>query len=141
MSLDRSELAKRLIVGSPSEWIKPFDIDKYIGNAPLIEKLWEEKQLALTENLDLKNKIRVLEVRTHEFELTNQKLHDALKHGRDKSKISLGLSGIATLLTGLGMNLITSDLQAKQSLFWTGVILIIVGSSIEGFTIVYTIKR
>ena len=141
MPPNKTELAKQLIVGSPSEWIKPFDINKYVGNPPLIEKLWEERQLALTENFDLKNQLRVAESTNHSIELENQRLRSEIDNAKYKSIITLVLSGLATILTGLGINLVTADLEAKQSLFWTGIVLIVMGSVVEGLAIVQNMKR
>lgn len=128
-------------MGSPSEWVKPFDINNYVDNPPLIEKLWEERQLAITENFELKSQIKTAETKNHTLELENQRLHDELENAKNRSITILILSGISTILTGLGINLVTSDLQDKQSLFWTGVILIVLGSAVEGLAIIQNVKR
>ena len=74
MSENTVDQAKRIIVGEYVEWIKRFDVNEYVKNRPMIEKLYEEKQLALASSLQLEEKARNYELRVHELELQNQKL-------------------------------------------------------------------
>lgn len=69
--LDR---ARKLIIGKESDWIKPFNPDDFLGNVRLIEKLHEEKQLALLTSIDLENQTKGLEVQIQELKLANERL-------------------------------------------------------------------
>ena len=126
MPNERADEARRIMIGSPMSWVKSFNVSEYINNPPMIEKLWEEKQMAFTENLDLKAQLKRIEARIHLLELDNQKLGFKASESDKKIFIVFSLSLIATLLTGLGINLATSN-----SKDFTGWALIILGAVIE----------
>jgi hypothetical protein len=104
-----SERAKRQIVGRPIEWIKRFDVNDYRDNPPMIEKLFEERQLALSSSLDLEKHVKELESQNHQLELAKQRLELLVSEANRKSLILFSLSLLATILVGIGVNVATSS--------------------------------
>ncbi len=117
---------KRRIIGRTSDWIKRFDVSEYVQNPPLIEKLHEEKQLALSHTLDLEIQISKLSEKNHELELQNQKLmlqYDEQKH---RSSYIFALSIIAGITASIGANIATGEPYG-----WVGWIMIAVAVALE----------
>lgn len=109
MSSEVADEAKRRIIGRASDWVKSFDVDEHVKHPPLIEKLHEEKQLALVRSNDLEEQVSDLSNRIHELEKENQKLilqHDEIK--KDSLTIFV-LSLIAAILASIGANLATGQ--------------------------------
>jgi hypothetical protein len=147
--------AKRRIIGRYTEWVKKFDVDEYTQHPPMIEKLYEEKQLAAITVLELEQKVEELSTALHNQELDNQKLsilidekqarildlceleqendeltttsrNSELENQRLKMQLAesrrlsfagFGLSLVATLLAGIGVNLATDQPQEMPG--WT----------------------
>jgi len=101
--------ARRKIVGRSIEWIKRFDVNDYRENTPMIEKLFEEKQLALSKSMDLEKHTRELEIQNHKLELEKQRLELLLSEANRKSLILFALSLLATILIGIGVNVATAS--------------------------------
>jgi len=118
--------AKRRIIGRTSDWIKKFDVSEYVQNPPLIEKLHEEKQMALAHSLDLEKQVHALFERNHELELQNQKL--LLQHNEQKRRSSyvFVLSLIAAITVSIGVNIATDKPYG-----WVGWIMIVIAISLE----------
>lgn len=127
MKQDAADQAKKLIVGEYVEWIKRFDVNEYIKNRPMIEKLYEEKQLALAVSLQLEGRIRESEALIHELELENQRLEIQVQETSRKSFITFLLSLLATVLVGVGVNIATSTPYA-----WTGWVMVIIACLLQG---------
>jgi len=136
MSMDKSEHAKRVMIGRPADWIKRFDPGDYKDNPPMIEKLYEERQLALTVSFDLEKQVRELEAQVVELKLLNQRLNLELKEASRKSIIVFGLSLLATVLVGIGVNIATSSPYG-----WTGWVMIISALILEGIAFLARPKR
>jgi hypothetical protein len=45
MSQDFLDQVKRKMIGTSPNWIKPFKVDDYVSNPPLIEKLYSDRAL------------------------------------------------------------------------------------------------
>src|SRR5438067_1088807 len=108
MTQDAADQAKKLIVGESVEWIKRFDVNEYFKNRPMIEKLYEEKQLALAMSLQLEGRVKDSESRIHELELQNQRLEIQAQETSRKSFLTFLLSLLATVLVGVGVTIATS---------------------------------
>lgn len=108
MSSCRTERARKLIIGRDTDWIKNFKVGEYIQNIPLIEKLYEEKQLALVRVDDLEKQVKIVEVKLHTLELENQAKTIRLLELNKQSNFSFVLSLVATILVGIGVNVATS---------------------------------
>lgn len=121
-----TERAKRIIIGRYAEWIKRFDVNEYVQNAPLIEKLYEEKQLALTSSIDLERQLEELESQYHELQLQNQRLELELNEATRRSYFLFAVSLVATLLVGIGVNIATSSPAG-----WTGWVMIVAACILE----------
>jgi hypothetical protein len=126
MMTQGSERAKRQIVGRPIEWIKRFDVNDYRDNPPMIEKLFEERQLALSSSLDLEKHVKELESQNHQLELAKQRLELLVSEANRKSLILFSLSLLATILVGIGVNVATSSPNN-----FTGWVMIVAASIIE----------
>jgi hypothetical protein len=126
MPTDSTERAKRMMIGRYADWVKRFDVNEYVQNRPLIEKLYEEKQLALSSSIDLGQEVKVLESQIHELKLINQRLELELSELNKKSSLLLILSLLATILLGIGVNIATSSPND-----WTGWIMIVSACIIE----------
>ncbi len=121
-----SQRAKRQIVGRPIEWIKRFDVNDYRDNPPMIEKLFEERQMALSSSLELEKRVKELEFHNHELELSKQRLELTLDEVSRKSFILFSLSLLATILVGIGVNVATSS--SNNFIGW---VMIVAASIIE----------
>ena len=119
MAKGLSEQALEKIVGRTPNWIKPFDVNDYLDNRAMIEKLYEERQMALAKVIDLENKVSALSKRVHDFELSKQRLEIMLSEKATRSFWAFGISLIATVTMGIGANIITSS-----ELVWLGWFLI-----------------
>jgi hypothetical protein len=75
MSDDLSTQAIRRMLGRTLNWIKPFDVTEYLDNRPMIEKLYEERQLALAKSVELEKTVSALSLRIHQLELSEQRLN------------------------------------------------------------------
>ncbi len=126
MPTDSTERAKRMMIGRYADWVKRFDVNEYVQNRPLIEKLYEEKQLALSSSIDLGQEVKALESQLHELKLTNQRLELELNESNRKSSLLFILSLLATILLGIGVNIATASPSD-----WTGWIMIVSACIIE----------
>jgi len=114
------------MIGRYAEWIKTFDVTDYIQNPPMIEKLFEEKQLALSSSFDLEKQVKELESQVYELKLQNQKLELEVAEASRKSFIMFSLSLLATVLLGIGVNIATSTPNG-----WAGWIMIVTAFILE----------
>jgi hypothetical protein len=119
MSGDLTGKAKRKIIGRSPDWIKKFDVEEYVQNPPMIEKLYEERQLALLTSLDLENQVQSLSSRIRELELEKQRLSLRLGETRRRSFTTFTLSLLATILAAIGVNVSTDTPYG-----WTGWVMI-----------------
>jgi hypothetical protein len=118
--------AKRVIIGRHRSWIKKFDSSEYLQNEPMIEKLFEEKQLALLRTIELESELETLTNQVHELELDNQKMSMKLDENKRQSLIVFSLSLLATILIGIGVNVATGN-----PYIWVGWIMIVAAVIIE----------
>lgn len=126
MTQDTTDQAKKLIVGEYVEWIKRFDVNEYVKNRPMIEKLYEEKQLALAASLQLEVRVKESETRIHELELQNQRLEIQVQETSRKSVTTFLLSLLATILVGVGVNIATSTPYG-----WTGWVMVAIAGILQ----------
>jgi hypothetical protein len=119
MSSELVKRAKQRIVGHYRDWIKEFDVSEYRDNPPLIEKLHEEKQLALATSLELEERVADLTNQVHELELENQSLADQLEAREQRSFVAFILSLITAVSVSIGTNIATDKPYG-----WVGWILI-----------------
>lgn len=136
MSDDLASQAKRKIVGRYPDWIKTFDADEYLQNRPMIEKLHEEKQLALATNLGLEQKVRDLSEQVHQLELENQVLSSQLIDSEQRSTVVFALSLVAAILVGIGVNIATDNPYT-----WAGWIMVVAAVVIEILVFYMTVQR
>jgi hypothetical protein len=114
------------MIGEPESWVKRFDVTDYLGNRPMIEKLHEEKQLALSSYLKSEKDVKILKKGIHDFELENQRLKERLNGLSRKSTETFILGLIATIFIGLGVNIITS-----KPYTWVGWLLVIIACGLQ----------
>lgn len=126
MPAEASERAKRMMIGKYADWVKRFDVNEYVQNPPLIEKLYEEKQLALTSSVDLEQEVKILQSQIHELNLVNQRLELEVNESSRKSSLLFTLSLLATILVGIGVNIATSSPDG-----WAGWVMIVAASILE----------
>lgn len=119
MSSELVKRAKQRIVGHYPDWIKEFDVSEYRDNPPLIEKLYEEKQLAFATSLELEERVADLTNQVHELELENQSLADQLEAREQRSFVAFILSLITAVSVSIGTNIATDKPYG-----WVGWILI-----------------
>jgi hypothetical protein len=127
MPIVRTEKARRIIIGRYTDWVKQFDVNEYVQNPPMIEKLYEEKQLALTSTFDLERQVESLELQVNEYKFEKQRLELELGEASRKSFTMFALSLLATVLVGIGVNIATSS-----PIGWAGWIMIISACLLEG---------
>jgi len=121
-----SERIRRMRVGRYSDWVKRFDINEYVQNPPMIEKLYEEKQLALTSSFEMEENIKTLEAQVYDLKFKNQRLELKLEEANRKGFIVFAIALLATLLIGIGVNVATSSPSN-----WTGWVMIVAGCILE----------
>jgi hypothetical protein len=126
MSDDLSNQAIRKILGRTPNWIKPFDVTEYLDNRPMIEKLYEERQLALAKSVELEKTVSELSARIHQLELNGQRLNLKLSEHKSLSFTVFGLSLIATITIGIGVNVLTSSTYE-----WIGWLLVAIAAVLE----------
>lgn len=127
MPIAEPERARRMIIGRYADWVKRFDVNEYVQNPPMIEKLYEEKQLAFTSAIDLERQVKDLESRIHELNLQNQRLELKVSEVSHKSFLMFALSLLATVLAGIGVNIATSLPNSS-----TGWVMIVAACLLEG---------
>lgn len=118
---------KKLVIGNINGWIKQFNVDDYINNQPMIEKLYEEKQTALISYFEIENKVESCELEIKRLTRENQELKSLQKNIKQRSLINFSLNIIATVLIGIGVNIIS----AAKIYFWTGWIMVGVAIILE----------
>lgn len=126
MPTDATERAKRRMIGRYADWVKRFDVNEYVQNRPLIEKLYEERQLALSSTIDLEQEVKTLESEIHDLKLVNQRLELEITEANKKSSLLFVLSLLATILVGIGVNIATSSPNG-----WTGWVMIVTACVLE----------
>ncbi len=105
----------RKVINDDLDWICKFKIEDYIDNAPLIKKLYEEKQSAIVLKHKYENDIIDLKEVNHQLELKNKKLEMELHSIKSQKFLWYYiLSLIPPLLIGIGVNLITSEGLSNQ---------------------------
>jgi F0F1-type ATP synthase assembly protein I len=93
----------------------------------MIEKLYEERQLALTSTFDLEKRVESLESQVNDYKLANQRLELELREASRKSFVMFALSLLATVMVGIGVNIATAS-----PIGWAGWIMIISACLLEG---------
>jgi hypothetical protein len=124
--------AKRVIIGRYPDWIKKFDVEDYFNNRPMIEKLYEERQLALTTTLDHEETIKGLANEVDELRAENLRLALKLRGNKKQSVLIFILSLLAAILISIGVNIVTD-----KPYTWVGWVLI--GSSVVLELIIFMI--
>ncbi len=126
----KDHLAKRtsrkLKVGEYADWVKRFDVEEYLGNRPMIEKLYEEKQLALVDAFDFEERLDAVLAAQQRLELDNQGLRQRLADAQRRSSVAFCLSLISVILIGLGISLSTGS--ASKEIGWA---LVTIGVGVE----------
>ena len=115
------------MIGRYAEWVKPFNVSDYLQNAPMIERLFQDRQMALASSFDLEKQVKDLESEIHELRLQNQRLELEVNEASRKSSIMFALSLLATVLIGIGVNIATSVPYA-----WTGWVMVVAACLLEG---------
>jgi hypothetical protein len=118
--------ARRRMIGSYPDWIKKFNVIDYVFNPRLIEKLYEEKQLLLVECLELREPTHSQSSELQALKLENQRLALQLNEAKRRSALMFVVSVLASLLTGIGVNVATSNPDR-----WIGWIMIVFGIVLE----------
>jgi hypothetical protein len=118
--------ARRRMIGSYPDWIKKFNVIDYVFNPRLIEKLYEEKQLLLVECLELREATQSQSSELQALKLENQRLALQLNEAKRRSALMFVVSVLASLLTGIGVNVATSNPDR-----WIGWIMIVFGIVLE----------
>ena len=114
------------LLSQRQKWIKRFNIDDYIDNRPMIEKLYEERQLALCAVQELQERLETMTKEHQELRLENHGLRKELHQTTRQAASIFILSLVALVLLGLGVNVAT----AKPS-EWLGWALIVAGIIVE----------
>ena len=99
----------------------------------MIEKLYEERQMALAKVIDLESRIAALSSQVRQLELSEQRLRITLAEKTSRSLWAFGISLIATVTVGIGVNLVTSSSSS-----WIGWFLIIIAVLLESIAFVLT---
>ena len=117
---DSLEEARRKLVGDNADWIVKFDVEDYVNNPPMIRILYQEKQLLQTECFGLKKDLEEQVVEFNELYSKTVRLSEQLNQVQKDSLPIFTLSVLANLMTGIGINFLTSDSQQ-----WIGGLFII----------------
>lgn len=109
MAKNFSDRAQQRIIGQTTDWITKFDVNVYLDNRPLIEKLYEERQLALSRAYDAEKELADTRRTHHELELEHERLQVLNRSLKRKSVSIFGVSLVATLLAAIGVNVATDS--------------------------------
>ena len=101
-------------------------MNDYLDNRAMIEKLYEERQLALAKTVDLENRCSALFEQVRTLELDQQRLDIVLSERTTRSFWVFGISLVATLTLGIGVNVVTSS-----AIVWLGWLLIVAAVILE----------
>ena len=121
MVLRTRRSAERLIIGR-HKFIKQFNVNEYIDNPPLIEKLHEEKTLALCDFAEVQGQLDTTRTELQVLGLDNQALRQELDQMTRQATHMFVLSLLAVVLLGLGVNVATTKPNE-----WLGWALIVAG--------------
>lgn len=120
MSNDGIDRARQtLALGKYADWRKQFDVNEYVQHPPLIERLHEERELAISSSADLDKRLGELDTQMRALTLDNQRLKQELDQANRTSNTSFLLTLMASVLSGLGANLATSSTAA-----WAGWVMV-----------------
>jgi len=131
----RNSLREQMI-GSPGEWLKRFNVEDYRDNPAMIEKLYEEKQVALVQAQDFETKVDALRQQLASVQSEKQSLRHQLDGARQKSWVAFGLGLLSIILIALGTGLVVNN--ARGCAGW---VLAISGCALEIFAFVLTKRR
>jgi hypothetical protein len=115
------------------KWIKRFNLNDYIGNPPLIEKLHEEKQLALIDAAVLREQLDTTRKQLQALQFKDQAHQEKLDQSARQSTYAFILSLLATVLLGLGVNVATT--KPDDRLGW-----ILIGSAVVVQCVAFLLK-
>jgi membrane-bound ClpP family serine protease len=107
-----------------------FNVEDYLGNPPMIEKLREEKLVAIVQVQDLQNQITSANKDIEKLKLQNQSLQHQLGNIRQRTLLIVGLSILSVILTSIGTGLIVNDFQKCA-----GWVLTVAGVAVELFAV------
>ncbi|KXK16182.1 MAG: hypothetical protein UZ14_CFX002000060 [Chloroflexi bacterium OLB14] len=141
------EATKLLIIGNLSNDFEPLLDKNLLHNEMMMQKINEERQLALIALQDYDLKVSELHETNWELKLENQKLKLELRAEKQKRKldieeisrestISFFFSIVTTILIGFGINLITSGIYIL-----VGWIMVFVAILVEIILIFSRLKR
>jgi hypothetical protein len=102
MSPEFPDNIKRKIVERNYDYITKFNVNEYKDNPPLIEKLFEDKQIVLEASINLEEKVHQLTDTLNQLELKNQKLSLERENIKRQSLHILLLSLLSVTFMGLG---------------------------------------
>jgi hypothetical protein len=119
MSHESSDELRQKILGRRPDWIKKFDAVEYEGNRPMIEKLYEEKQIALTRLYDVEDELDRTKVELADLSLKAQRLEIRLVDSKRQSWTHFVLSLVALVFVGFGIEIVASEPS-----HWSGWVLV-----------------
>ncbi len=114
------EVAQKRIIGS-YDWIKRFNVTEYLDNAPLIEKLYEEKQMLYVESVQWRQEKEELNSRIHKLDVRNTELKTSIREADRRSTAVFFISLVAAVMAGFGGNFAASE--PKNPLGWVLIVL------------------
>lgn len=126
MTTEGTDKVKRMIIGKHSEWLVRFDESEYLQNPPMIRKLYEEKQVALTSAYELEKNYKDLEKELAEARLNNQRLELQLGEFARRANLAFIVALVATVILGIGINVATSSPSS-----FIGWMMIVIGVLLE----------
>ena len=112
--------ARQKVIGNYSDFIKSFDVAECVKHPPLIEKLYEEKQLALVEVEELKVKLEDACGEVKQLTMSNSTYQLRVEESTRWGLRAFWLNLLATVLVGIGVNLAT---QQPTSVLGWGIII------------------
>ncbi len=126
MSAGQTEPAKQSPLVIYAEWVTA-DPKEYPKNPQMTAYLYKEKGAFLKSAIALEEQVKSLDSQIQELRLQNQRLEFELGETTRKSSLVFALSLLATVMAGIGVNIVTSTLNG-----WTGWVLILSACILEG---------
>ena len=99
---------------------------QYLYNPPLIEKLHEEKQIALASSLEFESQIEAMRVQIRDLELENTRLSALVSNASQRGLIGASLSILSVILMAIGVNIVTD-----KPYTWAGWVMISASITIQ----------
>jgi hypothetical protein len=102
------------------------NIDEYYKNRPMIIKLLKDQEAAKLYIGDQQQKLEAAKDKIHSLEIEKEKLLTKIDESKGQSFMGFGLSVVATILIGVGINIVTGNPPDASWMGWAMIVFAVV---------------